>query len=516
MEVSDQAVKDHPLSNVIKRPDILETDDKMMELAVSDAGTWCYGVKAIDVWIYNKNRGRLVAARGGRWVDPVYFQNSDPAMKIALMKIYDPTFPDYLDPIHLSVAPGEGLAGALWTETSGKSFTPAVEAPLTIENINKRRVRRKIQWRDVQGMADDPDQPYNKRMQVIAEAGFRLAAGVPFNIRGKTRGIVVFMGRISVDMDKMSSLLNEEYMLTAAEHIGSVLALRYPRQLARQERTFEKRGAFQKAIQNIIIASRIDSVSAESEVRTEENVNANANIETHSTKNQKISEFIENAIVGVKSYSYSWAQKMRGGNVIPPPGLKTSEVLFAMIAVFFTVIIMSIINVQVKNAFGANLGFELGQIGGLSTLVFTLSAAPGAQPRSIIMAQLGCMIIGMIFANIPATGDPFDSPLEWLRVACSVATSCAFMASLGIVHPPGGGLAVIFLQFGWERLNLGFQKLGVLMLQDVLFISIASIIVNLNTNPAKRYPTYWGHTINMISRFLAKFLPFKEKEPKNA
>lgn len=234
---------------------------------------------------------------------------------------------------------------------------------------------------------------------------------------------------------------------------------------------------------------------------------------TEFTFKERIGVLISDGARESKIYALQWVEKMRGGNVKPPPGMPLSSVLFSMSAAFITVLIMASISQYFKSQCGDTLGFELGLIGGISTLVLTQSAAPGAQPGSIILAQAICMLVETIFTYIPGTGteDPFDSPLNWLRVAASVSVACAFMARFGVVHPPGGGLAVSFLRFKWNDVR-GFQKMGVLLLQDVLFIGIASMIQNLNTNPAKRYPTYWGSFPNMLSSFVRKiFCPKKKK-----
>lgn len=512
-----------PARIVVKRPNVLESDEKMMKLAISDAGNWCYGIKAIDVWIYN--RGRLVSALGGTWVDPVYFQNEDKEIKSALMKLYDTSTPDYMNPLDFSLAPGEGLAGALWADTAGSDTSPTPAALLSQENVNKQRLIKRIKWRDVNNMAEDEDQPFNERIKVIGQAGFGLAAGVPFNVRGRTRGIVIYMARKSVDMDKLTSFLNEEYMFTASQHIGSVLALRKPRELALEERTVESTQAFEKA--SSIFAAILKESQAESfksllseisedKMNIEQASGDEVQIKLGDEKtscNDKLKQKFSDELEDIKEFWIEWWTKMRGGNVKPPPGMPNKMVVFAMCAAFITVFIMAIINASLRNRFGSDLGFELGQIGGLSTLVFTMSAAPGAQPQSIFYAQTICMLVGMTFAHIPHEGVLFDTPLEYLRVAGSVSVACAFMAKFGIVHPPGGGLAVIFLRYGWNNIK-GFEKMGMLLLQDVIFIGIASIINNLNTS--KGYPTYWGTIPNLFTAFVKKHLCNKKVKPKDA
>lgn len=37
-----------------------------------------------------------------------------------------------------------------------------------------------VNWREVDVLANDPDQPYDDRLQNFAKAGFKLATGIPF------------------------------------------------------------------------------------------------------------------------------------------------------------------------------------------------------------------------------------------------------------------------------------------------------------------------------------------------
>ena len=51
-----------------------------------------------------------------------------------------------------------------------------------------------VVWRALKPIIDDPDQPYNLRLQLAEQSGIGLAAGVRFQFRG-TQGLVVYMAR---------------------------------------------------------------------------------------------------------------------------------------------------------------------------------------------------------------------------------------------------------------------------------------------------------------------------------
>ena len=78
----------------------------------------------------------------------------------------------------------------------------------------------------VNPIANDPDQPHNERLQVLAQTGaVGLAAAVHFAYHG-VQGMVVYMAGRSVDLDRLKSPGNERYLLAAADVIGSIAALR--------------------------------------------------------------------------------------------------------------------------------------------------------------------------------------------------------------------------------------------------------------------------------------------------
>lgn len=53
---------------------------------------------------------------------------------------------------------------------------------------------QRVVWREVVPLTEDPDQPFNLRLKLAAQAGIGLAAGVRFHFRG-TQGLVVYMAR---------------------------------------------------------------------------------------------------------------------------------------------------------------------------------------------------------------------------------------------------------------------------------------------------------------------------------
>jgi len=494
---------------------VIDAHRNMMDAALYDAGRFCYGVKRIEVWLFDAVTNRLKQPWHGTWTDPVYNLNEDEELMNSLEEI------DKEDR-SLTYAPGEGLPGILWTESNIRGiFSRATELNESTAKTIDRFAN--IQWRDVKALADDPDQPYNPRLMTIAKAGFRLAAGVTFNIRS-TKGVVIFMARDSVDRKKLKNLLNHEYILASAEHIGSVQALRKPRRLATEERRKDVIATFQKFKKLLPLLKNYGKGLKDDPQSTTEDIAKPGMKPFQETKGSENNfwDKIESTFISFKENTVSrlklWEVRMHGGNVQPPPGMRLETSLFVVFAAFCTCFIMAILNTVVKNGFQVNsnpddpksafVGFEMGQIASAATMVFTLTSAPAAQPRSIVLGRLVSLLVGMTFALIPGTS--YDDPLGWIRYAGAVSVASALMAKLGLAHPPGGGLANTFaFKYGWGD-RVSFQKIGILLIQDLVFVYIAAMFNNLGDT--KPYPTFWGHLPNKFSQFVRSCVAKEKNE----
>mmetsp|Transcript_25959 Transcript_25959/g.61090 ORF Transcript_25959/g.61090 Transcript_25959/m.61090 type:complete len:327 (+) Transcript_25959:1017-1997(+) len=96
----------------------------------------------------------------------------------------------------------------------------------------------RVVWRDVKALANDPDQPWNPRLQLLAEAGLGWAAAVPLRPPGggRAQGIVIYMARGSVDQLRLQADHNEAFLEAMASVIAANLFLRMPRKIDNEVR----------------------------------------------------------------------------------------------------------------------------------------------------------------------------------------------------------------------------------------------------------------------------------------
>jgi len=506
----------------VTRLDILKAHKNMMQLALADAGWWCHGVIAIEAWVLTKE-GKLEMTEGNAWVDPNQLNNENPEIKRTLSTLYESSSRDF-DRLSLkSYSPGVGLAGILWSETYGKTFSGASDnlnasihrdgrrrtsfvpaGSISMSSPRSNKYDSKIDWRNIVALSEDPDQPYDPRMNALCRAGVRRAAGIPFHVRG-TQGIILFMTRESALPERLNCQLNEEYLITAADHISSVQALFETRHAQANERTTRVNKSLRRARLKLkcSFAFRIHKDTEDSSTDVE------------AKDPSCIGKIKENYIFAynkTKAFGKRWLKKMHGADTLPPPPTPPNVCAFILFAAFITDFIMFCMSKTFKDKFGRGLGFEPGQVASATTMIYALTASPAAQPRSIMLGHVISMCVGMCFAHIPGDdpnlgkGDPFDSPLDWVRLSGSVSISTALMAMFGVAHPPGGAISLIFLRYKWSEWE-SYKKFVVILFQDIVLIAIAAILSNLH--PAKSYPTYWGYLPNRISTFLRRTISGK-------
>lgn len=153
----------------------VEFDQDMLSRAIADTGRWAYGTISVEAWVLDTQTGKLIRPKKAFWFDPVVVR--DNIDNEAMLRLVDDGRDDFVRPEPLS--PGVGLAGVLWSELS---------------NGNLLDGRSRIVWREVEPISNDPDQPYNLRLQLAVKAGIGRVAGVKYQFRG-TRGLVLYMAR---------------------------------------------------------------------------------------------------------------------------------------------------------------------------------------------------------------------------------------------------------------------------------------------------------------------------------
>mmetsp|Transcript_14030 Transcript_14030/g.20211 ORF Transcript_14030/g.20211 Transcript_14030/m.20211 type:complete len:507 (-) Transcript_14030:1442-2962(-) len=413
---------------------------------------------------------------GGCWIDPV-FHNCNHSARCEMCRLLNPLNPNYVSPAPL--APGEGLQGYMWSHSEEISSTTKKSF---FRSAARTDTNHYLVWRDIKTIANDPHQPYNARLQALAQCGVGWAAAVPFEVDNH-KGMVVYITRPNVDMEHLQGKNNESYLFCAAQLVGSAWALRSPRRRAKKDIRQTVDNAMRRVRIKILAYRRmgIDLSQLATAHTTTRPITLRAVSMTHGREDYddvdpffSISDYWQFS----KEKAKVVAKKCLGQNVPPPPPISASETGFSCIGVFVSLTVLTTFNVFVVSTFGKRFEIPLGPFGALMGLQFCLTAAPAAQPLNAIVGQAIATSIGLITASLFFLQ-------TWVRQALATTIAIGVMSSLGIVHPPASASAIIFASGG-----LSWTNAVSLMVANVLAVIIAALANNLNDR--RQYPTTWG------------------------
>jgi HPP family len=293
-----------------------------------------------------------------------------------------------------------------------------------------------VSWRDVAAIADDPDQPFNPRIKYLQEeCGLGWAAGVPFHI-GTTDGVVMYMARETVDVEKLLDKTNDEYIAHSSLVIGSAYALRMPRLAAEKERRSEGKETIRR-VRNKLHTIRALNRNVETFIEDE------AAKDTDEKARHEFNEVPHGWALGENAVCYlldagllffitkvtSTYKKSMGVQVQPPPATTWEQSCVTFVASFLTILVLTSINHSLVQEYGPGFELVLGPFGAMSTLLYSLTSAPASQPRNAILGQATSLFIAYGFGRT-------NIDKRW-KHSLATATAVAFMAKTGLSHPPG-------------------------------------------------------------------------------
>lgn len=412
--------------------------------------------------------------------------------KCQICRLTNASRDDFLPPIPLT--PGEGLPGVLWAEvcgdtnsfvnrkwfgshhsrsrSRGRSGLPDLAAIFSgdANSPHPQHGSKQVVWREVNAIANDPDQPWNPRLQLLASLGLGWVAAVHFNLHGHS-GIVMYLAREGVDLSRLQSESNEAYLIAAAGLAGAAYALRGPRRQIIGERRAELTSVFRRVRTKILALKRM-GVSLETLVdeHSKKQVKQEMRLRKEST--------IARTAARLKERLKMMIRKTRGGGMHPPPAMSWKQSSLTFAGAFLTLIAVCRLNVSVIERFGVEYGIVLGPFGALATLLYGLTSAPASQPKNAVCAQIFSMAIAICIGYI-------DGLELWFRQALVTALAIAGMVKLGWTHPPAGASAMIFASVG-----LGWKSMLFMITGNVIALGTATIVNNLSDK--RQYPSYWS------------------------
>lgn len=459
-----------------------DVDEDILHRAAADAGLGSMGTVYVEVWTLSQDGTKLSRPDGGYWMDPV-FHNPDAeecgccgTLQCSACRISDPDHPNFLpaDP----VAPGVGFAGVLWSESVSVEDTSVVGGILKESNQ-----KRKIVWRDLQAMKNNPHLPFDERLRAIADCGLGWAAAVPFHINHH-KGIVIYCARQNVDHGLLTEDGNELYLTCAADLIGSAWALREPRRLAMANRKAKRVAAIRRARIKILFLIRMGfKFDRPIEERPSQVLRRQKELERQKRPLcQKIKEKVQEVSTAAAATATLVAKKCRGSNNKPPPPFSTEQAVFTFWGSLFLLTFLSAFNEMLLLKHGKEYLLLMPPMGAFICLQFALTQAPAAQPRNCLAGQVLSISIALACSILPFL------PI-WSKQALGTALALGAMARTGLTHPPAGASAFLFASGQY-----GMTHLAVLLVANILTIFLGSVINNMSEK--RQYPTYYAMGLN--------------------
>jgi len=215
-------------------------DAERIQQTINIAGNDSFGILAVDLWIMNEQDEKLYhfGDSGLNWISNVYRnQLIDEERHDALDALNK--LQNEIDDTEAEIS-GAGLAGNFWQmygSTAGSS-----------SNLNQQLV-----WHDLREFTTNPFQMPSERLQALGKV-FGRATGIPFNILGRYKGVVLYFVRREYDEVGVNSNANTAYLHFSANQIGSVAAMSETRTKAISKRK-EKlaKAAFKFRLQLIVM-----------------------------------------------------------------------------------------------------------------------------------------------------------------------------------------------------------------------------------------------------------------------
>lgn len=446
----------------LQQPEIMKMQQEPMDIllqSIHSCTANIFGLYGLEIWKFDKESGSLISTpvmpphaldvkqhRRSLFIKRITQEadynssNYNSSAKDAFERLTETTRLDFVS--KAATDPGVGVAGALWSESNSnalstktlavvqsgvQSLSETISDKLHLHISSPRRtvkgmaashfnheneqVSNRVLWRDINSLAEDPDQPYDERLQLFAKAGFALAAGIPFNVRG-FKGIVVFFANPHADMKKLCDNTNSRLIEFAAQFIGSAAAVQTPLQNARLLRTRRPISnwnilrvkilaviKFQRPIHvrrrgrsrtwGSPTIQRVDSFKLLQRAASIAMIDRKESFKILSEATARLKSDVKKGVVDIQYQSkiktVKWWKKVQGGHASIPPPFNNYQCAWTFMGVFSTHTVLSRLL-----SFCPRL--PIGPLGALTTLQYNLTAAPARYVVSFILDICYCYV----------------------------------------------------------------------------------------------------------------------------
>ena len=453
---------------------------KYIQQAINMAGNDSFGIMAVDLWILDEKDGGKLHHFGDsslNWLNHIYRKQLEDEHNIdALDALYEL---DHDITVEHEIS-GAGLAGNLWQMYGASAGSSS--------NLNQQLV-----WHDLREFTTNPFQMPSARLQALGKI-FGKTAGIPFNIMGRFKGVVVYFARQNFDEAGVNSKINNSFLNFSAQQIGSAAAM-----VEARTRSIEMR---KERVAQVVrrVRFRIKMVNVLNKLPTDKALNAQNDsfVENKGAREEKRSSsmivMIQRyaRVIKIRSQELQRVLEHKRKNLVkkslkpplkPPPSTSFYIAAWTMMVCFIAFTVILGLNEFVKSV-DDDFGIVLGPFGALITLQYALTAAPPSQPSNALFGMITCLVVPMSTKYL--LHDLGGLP-QWIVASFGTSLAIGVMCKTAIVHPPAGATAIVFAM-SKKSFKTEAVLAGIMIAVDLVAIAMAMLMNNLSDT--RQYPMY--------------------------
>mmetsp|Transcript_22976 Transcript_22976/g.35941 ORF Transcript_22976/g.35941 Transcript_22976/m.35941 type:complete len:156 (+) Transcript_22976:2-469(+) len=131
----------------------------------------------------------------------------------------------------------------------------------------------------------------------------------------------------------------------------------------------------------------------------------------------------------------------------------------------------------------------IGSFGAVATMLFGAPTSPLVQPRNIIGGHIISVTVALGMDYL-VYQDFLPIIPQWVANALVPALSTGLMTKVGLIHPPAGACATIYITGDDQVKNMGWMFFCIPVLVDCVLMIFLALFLN-NLSRSRKYPQYW-------------------------
>jgi CBS-domain-containing membrane protein len=164
-----------------------------------------------------------------------------------------------------------------------------------------------------------------------------------------------------------------------------------------------------------------------------------------------------------------------------PPRVELSEILWSTVGAMIGMGLLAAADGWLFR--GTDLVLMIGSFGASVTMLFGIPRSPLTQPRNLVGGHVVSALVGVLAYQLL-----HDVP--WLAAAVAVGGAVALMHATRLLHPPGGGTALIAVTGSAQVHAMGYLYVLVPAVLGPLLLLAVALVMN-NVPRSRSYPEFW-------------------------